>query len=119
MLGADVIVIKPPCLVYSELDNPLRSGGKPNLSGNSSFPSPNNIFHSAAHLIEFHPEVGKHLGGDALTLQNQTEQYMLRANIVMVEALSFLLRQSEHLARSLGKLLKSTRHLPLQRNTRS
>ncbi|MBA7481177.1 hypothetical protein ES707_16647 [subsurface metagenome] len=119
MLGTDVIVIKAPCLVYSEFDNPLRSGGKPHLPANASFPSPNNIFHSASHLIEFHIETGKNLCGDALTLPNQTKQYMLRANIVMVEALSFLLGQAEHLARSLGKLLKSTGHIPLRNNSMS
>ena len=119
MLGTDVIVIKAPCLVNSEFDNPLRSGGKTHLPANASFPSPNNIFYSAAHLIEFHIKAGKHLCGDALTLPKQTEQYMLGANIVMVEALSFLLGQAEHLSCSLGKLLKPTGHLPLRNNSMS
>jgi hypothetical protein len=91
MLGTDVVMVKPPCLVHSEFDNPLRPGGKPDLTANAFFTSPNNILYSTAHLVQFHAKASKHLGSYTLSLTNQTEQYMLGSDIVMIETLSFLL----------------------------
>src|SRR6185312_14431769 len=60
-----------------------------------------------ADLVQLYAQIIEHLGGDALTFTYEAEKEVLRADVVVVEALRFLLRQGEHLARSLAKLIES------------
>ena len=50
-----------------------------------------------AHLVELGAELLEHLGGDALTLADQTEQDVLGADVVVAELERFAQRQLEHL----------------------
>jgi hypothetical protein len=70
MLRANVIMIETSCLVYRELDNPLRSGSKANVLTNAFFTSPNNVFYGAANFFQINTEVGKYLSSYTLALTN-------------------------------------------------
>ena len=60
-----------------------------------------------AHLVELDAHVGEHLGRDALALADEAEQQVLGADVVVVEALRFFLREREDLAGPLGEFVES------------
>ena len=65
-----------------------------------------------ADLAQLDAEVGQDLGGDAIALADEAQEQVLRADVVVVEALRFFLGQRQDAARSLGKLVESVCHNP-------
>src|SRR5215831_364534 len=104
MLGADVVMVETPSLIHRQHD---------------TVTAPNDKFDRTADFVEFHTEIAEHLGRDPVALADQTQQQMLGADIIMVEALGFFLCEAQHLASPLRKLIKSffVVHKKIQRRT--
>ena len=92
VFGADVVVVEPSRLVDRQLDDFLGARGQANIAGHRSITAADDELDGAAHLVQLDAEIAQHLGRDALALADQAEQQVLSADVVVVEALRFLLR---------------------------
>ena len=92
MFGADVMVAQPSGFVDCEFDNLLGPRRKPNFARTLPFASADNELNRGANLTKFDIQIRKNFGCHTVCLSNKAEQNMLRANVIMVEPLSFFLR---------------------------
>ena len=58
------------------------------------------LHHLRAHLFEVHAQTLQHTGGDALSLADQSEQQMLRADVVVIESACLVNRELDDLLRA-------------------
>jgi hypothetical protein len=110
VLGADVVVVQPPRLVDGQLDHLLGARGQADVAGDGPIAAADDELDGRPHLVQLNPEVGEHLGRDALTFADQAQEEVLSADVVVVEPLSLFLCKLEHLARPLGKFVESVSH---------
>ena len=111
MLGADVVMVEAPRLIHRQLDHLLGARGQPDLAQDDAVAAADDELDGAAHFVELDAQVGQHLGRHPVALAHQSQQQVLGPNVVVVEALRFFLRQAQHFARSLRKLLELIVHL--------
>ena len=71
-----------------------------------------------AHLGQLHAHVAQDAGGDAVALAHQTEQQVLGADVVVVEALGLFLGERQDLAGSFRELVELVCHPWLSRRPR-
>ena len=65
-----------------------------------------------APLSEVDAKIREDLRGYALALTHQAEKQVLRANVIVVEALGLFLGELQHLACALRKFVEPFCHLP-------
>ncbi len=70
VLGADVVVVEAPCLIYGKLYHPLGARGEADLPAGGFLAAPDDVFDGAAHLLQVNAEAGQHLGGHAFALSH-------------------------------------------------
>ena len=63
------------------------------------------LFDPLVDLVEIDVEIREHRGRDALALANQTEQNVLGADVVVLEANRLLARHRKNLPHSVGKVV--------------
>ena len=63
-------------------------------------------FDGAANLVQFNTEVGEYFGGDTFPFTDQAKEQMFSTNIVMLEALGFLLSETQGFPGPLCELIK-------------
>ena len=107
VLGAYVVVVQPPGLVDRELDDLLRPGCEALLTRGRPLAAPDDELDGGPDLGQLDAQVRQHLGGHPVRLADKAEQDVLRADVAVVEALGFLVRQREHSPRPLRELLES------------
>ena len=93
VLGADVVVVQPARLVDRQLDDLLRPWRQADVAGNRAVTAADDELDGAAHLVELDTQIPEYLGRDAFALAHEAEQKVLRADVVVVEALRLLLRK--------------------------
>ena len=59
-----------------------------------------------ADLRQLHAHVAEHASGDAVTFAHETQQEVLSADVVVVEALGLFLGERQDLARALRELVE-------------
>ena len=111
VLGADVVVVQPTRFVDRQLDDLLGPRRQADLAGNRAVAAADDELDGAAHLVELDAQVAQHLGRDAFALAHEAEQQVLRADVVVVEALRLLLRKLQDLARPLGEFVEAISHV--------
>ena len=92
VLGADVVVVEPSRLVDRQLDHLLGARGQSDIAGHRAITATDDELDGTAHLVQLDAEIAEHLGRDTLAFADQTEQQVLSTDVVVVEALRFLLR---------------------------
>ena len=92
MLGADVVVIQATCFVNRQLDHLLGTRSQTNVARNRAVAATDDELDCAAHLVELDAEIAEDLGSNTFPLADETEQQVLGAYVVVVEALRLLLR---------------------------
>ena len=107
MLRADVVVSESTRLINGELDHLLGARGEADLAEHWSLTTPDDELHRLAHLDELNVEVLKDLGGDTFTLTNESEEEVLRADVVVVEALCLVLSERQHLPGTVRKAIEA------------
>ena len=112
VLGADVAVVEAAGLIDGELDDLLRSWREADLAEDGAVATSNDELDRGADLVQLHAQVGKHLGGDAIAFAHQSEEDVLGADIVVVEAVGFFLCERQHAACALGELVEPIGHVP-------
>ena len=61
--------------------------------------------------MQLDAQVVEDASGDAITLAHQPQEEVFGADVVMVEALGFFLRELQHFPCALGKFVKSISHI--------
>src|SRR6266849_423257 len=84
------------------------------MTGRSLLPLPDNLLHLLAHGFQADAQRLKCLGGDALALTDQAEQYVLSTDVVVIQHPGLFLSQDHNPPRPVGKPLK---HLATPRRT--
>ena len=107
MFGADVVVAESARLINGELDHLLGTWGEANLAEHWPFATPNDELHRLAHLGELNAQVLKHLGGDTLPFTDKSKEEVLRADVVVVEALRLVLGERQHLPGAIREAIEA------------
>ena len=94
VLGADVVVTEASSLVDGELDDALRAGCQPDLTDDRSIAAADDELDRRPYLRQLDVHVLEHARGHALALADETEEQMLRADVVVVEPLRLVLSQA-------------------------
>src|SRR5205823_286938 len=82
-------------------------GGQPDLPHHHAVSPPYYELHGGPHLRQLNAQVAQHASGYPVSFAYQAQQNMFGADIVMVEALRFLLGQLQHFAGSLCEFVES------------
>ncbi len=101
----DLPASRPP------LDNFLGARGKPDIAGHGAIAATDDELDRAADFVQLDAEVAEHFGGNPFPLANETQQEVLGPDVIVVKALSFLLRKLEDFARSLGEFVEAISHV--------
>src|SRR5215212_6973808 len=107
VLRADVVVAEAARLVDRELDHALRARGQADLADNRTVTAADDELDGRADLRQLDVHVLEDAGGDALALTNETEQEMLRADVVVVEPLRLVLGKGQDLACAVSEFVES------------
>ena len=107
VLRADVVVAEAPGLVDGQLDDPLRPRRQPDLADDRSIAAPDDELDRGAHLGQLDVHVLEDARGDTLALADEAQEQMLRADVVVVEPLRFVLSQGQDLARAIRELVEA------------
>ena len=95
VLRADVVVAQAAGLVHGQLDDLLGTRRQADLADHSAVAAADDELDGGADLVQLHAEVGQHLGRHPFALPDQTEEKVLRADVVVVEAQSLLLGEGQ------------------------
>lgn len=76
------------------------------MAGRLLLPLADDVLHLLAHRVERDAEGFERLGGDSLTLVDQAQQDVLRADVVVIEHLGLFLGQDDDAPRAIGKSLE-------------
>ena len=107
MLGADVVVAEPARLVDRELDHPLGPRSQADLADDRPIAAADDELDRGSDLGQLDAHVLEDARSDALALAHEAEQQVLRADVVVVEALRLVLGERQYLAGTLGELVKT------------
>src|SRR3990170_3124011 len=109
MFGADVVMAHPTGLFDGQLEHLLGTG--------CQFETASGVATDAGQPLDhlLHPgwieaQLAQHLSGDAPFLSDQAEQNMLGADVVVVQALSFFVGQTEDSPRPLSEAFHFVGH---------
>src|SRR5579883_2646173 len=99
-------MIQTTSFINSKLNHLFGSRGQTNLAKDDAVTTANNKFDGATNLVQLNAEIAKYFGRNTLALAYKTEQEVLRANIIVLEALRFLLSETQDFSGTLCKLIK-------------
>ncbi len=111
MLGTDVVVAQAAGLVDGQLDHPLGAWREADLADHGALATTDDELDRLPHLGELDVHVLQDARGDPLALADESEQQMLGPDVVVVEALRFILGQGQDLACPIGELVETV-HKP-------
>jgi hypothetical protein len=115
VLGADVVVAELGGLLEGQLDDLLRARREGDLHGGLvGRPSLDDLLDLAADAVEVDVHGLEHTRGDAVTLLDQAEQDVLRADVLVVEALGFAAGEAHDLACAFSESVEHLRVSPGQ-----
>src|SRR4051812_13594894 len=103
VLGADVAVAELECLAERVLEDLLRAGREGNVSGRGLLPLADDLLDLGPYRFERDVERFEGLRGDAFAFVDQTQEYVLGPDVVVVEQASFLLREDNHPSGPVGE----------------
>ena len=85
------MVAEPSRLVDRQLDHLLGARREADFAHRRSVAAADDELDGGAHLGQLDAQVREHLGCDAVALADEAEQQVLRADVVVIEALSLFL----------------------------
>ncbi len=107
VLGADVVVTQPSGFVYGQLDYALCPWGQSHLADDRPIAPPDDELHGGPNLGQFDVHVLENARSDALSLAHQTEEKVLRPDVVVVEPLRFVLSERQDLTSPVRELVET------------
>ncbi len=106
VLRADVVVAETAGLVYGQLDDALGARRKPDLADDRTVPPPDDELDRRPDLGQLDVHVLQHARSHAFALPDEAEEQVLRADVVVVEPLGFVLRKSQDFAGAIRELVE-------------
>ena len=103
MLRADVVVAQLQGLAQAQLEDALGARGEGNVALDRLLALADDLDDGGADCLALDLHRLQGLGGDALTLGDQAEQQVLRADVVVLETASLVLREHDDPASAVGK----------------
>ena len=107
VLGADVVVAQAARLINGEFDDLLRPRREADLANDGALSPTNDELNGLANLGQLDVEVLEDLRCNAFALADKTEQQVLRADVVVVEALRLVLGERQHLAGAIREAIEA------------
>ena len=107
VLRADVVVAEAARLVDGELDDPLGARRQPDLADDRPIAATDDELDRGPDLGELDVHVLEDARGDALALADEAKEQVLRADVVVVEPLRFVLSERQDLARAVRELVEA------------
>ena len=95
------------CFIHRQLDDFCRAWRQAGVSYDNAITTTDNKFDRRTHFGQLHAQIREHSRRNAVALAYETEQQMLRADVVMVETLRFFLRKRKNFAAALRELFES------------
>ena len=112
VLRADVVVTEAARLVDRQFDDALRTRRQPDLAHNRAVTAADDELDGGAHLRELDVHVLEHARGNTLALADEAQEQMLRADVVVVEPLRFVLSKRQDLASAVRELVEAIHRIP-------
>ena len=106
VFGADVGMVHLQCFAQRQLQDLLGPRGERNMTGRLGLAVADDLLDLRAHRFQRDAHLLQGLGGHALTLVDETEQDVLRADVVVVQHLGLVLGQHHHPARAVSETLE-------------
>ena len=103
VLRADVVVAQLQGLAQAQLEDTLSARGEGNVTLDRLLTLADDLNDRGANGLALDTHRLQGLGGDALTLGDQAEQQVLRADVVVLETASLVLREHDDPASAVGK----------------
>ena len=107
MFGTDVVVSEAAGLVYRELDHALGARREPDLAHDRAIAAADDELDSRPDLRQFDVHVLENARGHTLALADEPQKQVLRTDVVVVEPLCFVLRESQDFASAVRELVES------------
>ena len=107
VLGADVVVAKPPRLIDRKLDDSLGPRRQAHLADDRPIAAADDELDRGADLGQLDVHVLEDARSDTLALADEAEQQVLGADVVVVEPLRLVLRERQDLACAVGELVEA------------
>ena len=103
VLRSDVVVAQLQGLTQAQLEDALGARGEGNVALDRLLALADDLNDRGANGLALDAHRLQGLGGDALTLGDQAEQQVLRADVVVLETASLILREHDDPASAVGK----------------
>src|SRR6266571_969945 len=110
-------MIKSTSFIHGQLNHLFSAWRQAELAEHNAVATPNNMLNGLTYLLQFDTQVTQHLSGNAFAFAHQAEQKMLRANVIVVEAMRLFLGQRQHIACSLREFVESLTVHQIQRSS--
>ena len=107
VFGADVVVAQAARLINGELNDLLCPWGEADLPNDGTLSPTDDELNCLANLGQLNVEVLEDLRRDAFALADKAEQQVLRADVVVVEALRLVLGERQHLSGAIREAIEA------------
>jgi hypothetical protein len=106
MLCTNIVMIQATGFINGKLNHFFGTRGEADLTEDYAVPATNDKFNGTANFIQLDAEVTLNFSSNAFPFSDESKQKMFRANIIVLEALCFLLGETQDFASPLRKLVK-------------
>jgi hypothetical protein len=103
----NVLVIEAVSFAHGKLDGFFGTWGQAKLAENDAITTTNNEFYGVTDFVQVDTELGEYFGGKALLITCKTKEEMFCADIVMSEALGFVLSEAQNHSGFLGEPIEA------------
>src|SRR5437660_12284512 len=107
MFCPDIMMIQATSFINGKLNHFFGTRGEADLTKDNTVATANYKFNGTANFVEFNAEVTEYFSSNTFALANEAKKKMFCANIIVLEALCFLLSKAQNFASPLGKLVKT------------
>jgi len=100
------MMIQATSFIDGQLDHLFGTWRQTDLTENDAVAATNNKFDGTANLIKFDAEICQYFSSNAFALSDQAEQEVFCTDVIVLEALCFLLCEAQDFPGPLSKFIK-------------
>jgi len=99
-------MIQAASFIDGQLDHLFGAWSQADLAKHDAISAANDKFNGAANLVQFNAQITQYFSSNAFALAHKPEQKVFCPDVVVLEALGFLLSQAQDFPGPLRKLIK-------------
>jgi len=99
-------MIQAASFIDSQLNHLFGTRSQANLTKDDAISTPNNKFNGAANFVQLNAQITQYFCSNTFTFAHKTEKKVLCTDIVVLEALGFLLSETQDFPGPLCELVK-------------